>query len=96
MDHADVGMLEPGNGLRFLLEARMQLRIGGEMSRKDLDRYGTLQPGVASAIHLSHTACAKRGLNLIRPESRTWKQCHRQWRLYLRNPFLLEILESAA
>src|ERR1700691_5410884 len=78
MDNADVGMLQPGNSLGFRLEARVQLWVGRQMSRQDLDGYRTLQPGVARAIHLSHAARAKERLNLIWSELRTWDKCHRQ------------------
>ena len=60
------------------------------MSGQDFNRYRTLQPCVQGAIHFAHAACSEQRLDLVRPESCARDQCHRPWRLYLRNPIVFE------
>ena len=54
----DVRMVERRERLRFALEAREPLRIGGERGRQDLDRDVAIELGIARAIDLAHAAGA--------------------------------------
>jgi hypothetical protein len=42
MNNADVGMLQPRDGFRLLLEPRMQIWTGGQMSGQDFNGYRAL------------------------------------------------------
>ena len=46
------------------------------MCRENLDSYCALQPGIAGAINLTHTAGAYQAFDLVGPESRTRDDCH--------------------
>ena len=48
----DIGMVERGQDLRFALEARQSLRIGGEDFRQDFERNVAIQLRVAGAVDL--------------------------------------------
>ena len=50
VDRADVGMVERREQVRFALESRDAVGIGGEGTRKDLERYVAVEPGIARAI----------------------------------------------
>ena len=59
-------MIQGGDGARFLLETPQTIAIASERFRQDLDRYVTVEPGIASTIHFAHTAGAKRRENFVR------------------------------
>jgi hypothetical protein len=80
IQRANVRVREFGHGFGFALQALLQRRIGGLGSRKDLDRYLALQPGIAGAIYLSHAASAQRRLDLIGTEAGTSAEAHGAWR----------------
>jgi hypothetical protein len=63
-----LGMIQGRNRPRLTLKALLRLSIFRKIRRENLDGYGSLQPSIASAIHLAHAARAERLLNLIRPE----------------------------
>ena len=79
---ADVRMLERRNRARLPLEPLAQLRVGGQRRGKHFDRDGTVEPGVARAIHLAHAPGPERRDHLIRPESDARRHRHRVGRLY--------------
>src|SRR5258708_6014331 len=66
----DVWMVEPGEGLRFLLETTQSLRILGEVSRQNFDCHVAVEFGVMSTIHDPHSALADKRADLVTPESR--------------------------
>ena len=49
-----LGMVQRGEGLRFVPEPGGALGIRGEHLGQDLDRDVAIQAGVAGAIHLAH------------------------------------------
>jgi hypothetical protein len=57
-EHADVWMIQGGDGLSFPFEALLAKRIGGKMRREDLDSDCAFEPHVPCAIHLPHPARA--------------------------------------
>ena len=61
-------MVERGDGARLLLEAAHAIGIVGNGLGKDLDGDRAIQAGIASAIHLAHSALADMALNFIRTE----------------------------
>ena len=68
MDVRDVGVIQRGQKLRLTLEPREAIGIAGKESREDLDRDVAIQLLVAGTIHLSHSAFAKFGENVIWPD----------------------------
>ena len=68
-DGADVGMAQRGDRLRFPLEPRLPLGVGGDMRGQDLDGNGSLQPSVGRFIDLTHAPGPEGGLDLIRAEA---------------------------
>ena len=49
-------MIQRGCGSRFLLETPQAVRVGGHELGQDLDCDFAVQPGIARAIDLAHTA----------------------------------------
>ena len=72
----DVRMVQCGNGARFVLETTDTIRVGGELSRQDLDRYITTKAGVVRAVDLAHAASAEEGHDVVRAEASTGCQKH--------------------
>src|SRR5450755_815060 len=72
----DIGMAEAGNGAGFAVKALAKVWVRGEVTGQDLDGNGAVQAGVAGTIHFAHSARAHRGLNLVRPEHRSGRECH--------------------
>jgi hypothetical protein len=68
VEDADVGMVEPRDGLRLALETRAHFAVGREMLREHLDGDVAAQARVARAIHL---ACRPR-----RAGDRRVRRCH--------------------
>jgi hypothetical protein len=64
-DLGDVWMIERGEDLRFAMTARAPVGIGGERIRQDFQRDVATEFGIAGAIHLTHSAFANGGNNLI-------------------------------
>jgi hypothetical protein len=54
---------------RFTLEAPQSIGIGGKRGGQHLDRHVALQPGVARAIHLAHSAGTDQMQDLVRTET---------------------------
>ena len=67
--HADVWMIQGGDGLGFPFEPLLANRIGGKMRREDLDSDRAFESHVPCAIHLSHPARAQPRRDLIGSES---------------------------
>ena len=68
VDRTDVRMVQGREQACFAREARTALVIGHEDRRQHLDRNLATELAIASAIHLSHPASAKRAKNAIRTE----------------------------
>ena len=62
-------MFERRRGTRFLLETRASPGIGDEFWGQHLQRDLTVEPDVASAIHVAHSAAAKRRDDLVVAEA---------------------------
>ena len=71
VDGRNMRMFQGGKRLRFPLEAGKPLGITGEGVGKYLEGNLAVQPGVAGAIHLAHSARAKRRDDLVRPDPGT-------------------------
>jgi hypothetical protein len=69
VDRHDVGMRERGDRLRFTLEPRGALGIGGEELGQDLDRDRAIEPRVARLVDLTHTAGAERTQDFVGTET---------------------------
>ena len=66
---ADVGMVERGDTLGLALEARPELRVGGELRREQLQGHVPREAGVAGPINLAHAPRAETGCHFVRTES---------------------------
>jgi hypothetical protein len=69
VDMRDVRMIEGGERLRFARKPGQAIGIAGEGVRKDLQRDVAIQLRIVRSIHLTHSACAESGQNLIRADS---------------------------
>ena len=76
-DADDVRMRERGDGLRFALEPRPPIGVGGERGRQDLDRHVTLEPRVPGAIDLAHSAFANRREDFVGAQTGGGGERHR-------------------
>ena len=76
VDGADVGMVERRQHLRFALESRQPVRVGGHRRRQYLDGDVTLQLAVAGAIDLAHAARAQGPDDGVDAEPRARLQRH--------------------
>jgi hypothetical protein len=54
VQHANVGMIEARDRLRFTIEALFHFRILREVRRHDFDRDDAVQPGGLGFIHIRH------------------------------------------
>ena len=59
VERADMGMAQAGDGAGLALEAQQLVGTGREPLRQELDRHGTIEPGVEGAIDLAHPAGAE-------------------------------------
>ena len=64
-------MIQRRQRLRFALEPREPVRIGGKELRQDLDRHVAIELRIAGAIHLAHSARADGLRDFVRAESRS-------------------------
>ena len=76
VQRTDVGVLQPGDGARFALEALAEAGVPRSVARRDLDGDPAVEPGVARPVHLSHAAGAQRRFDDIRTERAANSQCH--------------------
>jgi hypothetical protein len=67
---------ELGDCLGFALQPMAKIRVGRKIGRKDLDSYVAFESGVASAIHLSHSAGAERGEDFVWSELHSSREGH--------------------
>ena len=65
VDRDDVGVGQPGGGLRLAGEALPDVLLEGELGRQDLDGDPALEPLVAGAVHHAHAATADLALDGI-------------------------------
>jgi hypothetical protein len=70
VDGENVGMIERGNGLRFLLETAKAIRIMIERFREDFQGDIAPEPSVASTVDFAHAARTQLRLNRVWAELR--------------------------
>ena len=68
VDRHDVRMVQGAGGLRLVGESLASCRIGSG-AREHLDRHIALQPWIASAIHVTHTARAQGADDVVGTET---------------------------
>jgi hypothetical protein len=83
VQHADVRMVQGGDRAGFSLEARLEIAIGRDMFRQDLDGDDAIEPHILRAVDLAHSARADGSENFIRPETTSNAQRHRRLRIGL-------------
>src|SRR6476646_10206336 len=76
VDSGDVRMVERGKNLRFAPEAGHSFGVLRNGCRQDLDSGVAVQPRVARAVHLAHSAFTKRADHLIGADSRADREAH--------------------
>jgi hypothetical protein len=64
-DRENVGMAQSGGGFGLDLEALQSIRFGGDKLGENFDGDVAIQPGIAGAVDLAHTAGAERCENFI-------------------------------
>ena len=73
--------------LRFALEPRERVGIGGDGLGQDLDRDVAIELPVPRPVHLPHPARAERREDLVGTETRTGSKVSSDWRgLYTAAP----------
>ena len=75
----DVGMIQRGEGLGFTLEASETVGVMREFLGEDLDRHVAIQPGVARAIDLPHSAFANRRADFVNAQTSTGSEGQEIW-----------------
>jgi hypothetical protein len=75
-DRGDIRMAQRSEKLRLPLEPGDAVRIRRERVGQQLQRDVAAQAGVAGAIHLTHAARAKSGLDDIRAQVGPWLDAH--------------------
>src|SRR6266851_1981920 len=83
-------MIQRGCGSRFLLETPQAVRVGGHELGQDLDCDFAVQPGIARAIDLAHTARPQGRANFILPENGSGSQFH-AWGTVYRGRFVKRV-----
>src|SRR5216117_1906326 len=68
VQRADVRMRQAGDRLRLPLEAKAQLRVAAELRRQYFHRHRAIEPRVARAVDLAHSAGADGRDDLVRPQ----------------------------
>ena len=69
VQRADMRMIECGDAPRLALETGLELGVGCEQRREDLDGDRSSEPGVSRLIHLAHSPCADQRDDLVRTEA---------------------------
>jgi hypothetical protein len=69
VEHADVGVLEGGDGAGLPLEACPADRVRGEVRGEDLEGDGAAEAGVAGLLNLAHAPGPEKAEDLVRPEA---------------------------
>ena len=64
-------MVQRGQHFGFPLEAGQPVRVGRERLGQHLERHVPVERGVASLIHLAHTALTNQANDFVRAERRT-------------------------
>jgi catechol 2,3-dioxygenase-like lactoylglutathione lyase family enzyme len=76
VDLRDVRMVERGQHLRLALKSRNAIGIEGKQLRQNFDRDVAIQPRIARAIHLAHSAGTYQRQDFVRAETSTRSQSH--------------------
>jgi hypothetical protein len=76
VDLCDVWMIERGQHFGLELESAESLHVARELGRQDFERDVAVQPGIAGAVDLPHSAFAQFGQDFVRADSRPWGQGH--------------------
>ncbi len=76
MNGGDVWMVERGKHLRFAPEAGHPVGILSKGGWQHLDCGVPVQPRIARAVHLTHSALTKRADHLVRTDSRADRKAH--------------------
>ena len=69
VDRADVRVVQRGDRPRLVLEAQPRFRVGRERAGQHLDGDRAIEPGVARAVDLAHSARAERGDDFVGTET---------------------------
>ena len=77
-DGKNVGMIQRRRGACFLREALHAVAVSRKRCWQNLDGNGAVQPRIVGAIHFAHSARADQGLDLVRPQLCSGRECH-EW-----------------
>ncbi len=70
VDSQNVGVVQRGDGARFLLDTPQPVCVLRQRLRQHLDRHVAPEPRVSCAVHFPHASGAQRRDDLIGPEFR--------------------------
>jgi hypothetical protein len=86
VEHAEVGMVETGNGSRPALETRSTLGVLREFGRQHLDRDVATEPRVLRAVDLAHAPGADRGHDFVGAKANAGSEGHGFGGLFVVDP----------
>ncbi len=76
VQHANVRMIQAGDGLGLALKTLSENGIFGEMRRKNFDGDGAVQARIACAVNFAHASRAERRQDFVWAEASARGQCH--------------------
>ncbi len=82
VQHADVWMIQAGDGFCFALEPLLVYRIRRKLRGQNLDGNAALQPRITRTVHLAHSARTQRREDFVGPEFGARSKRHTWPRLY--------------
>src|ERR1700694_2909277 len=82
VEHADMRMIQAGNGPRFTLEALPGLGIVRDAGGKNLDGHRAVESRVLCTVHLAHATRTDGSEDLIGPQASSSRKRHKSDRFY--------------
>ena len=76
VEHADVRVVQAGDGLGFALKARLDLRVTSDLRGQNLDRDLAIESNVAGAVDLAHATFSEFPGDFVISEGATNQRVH--------------------
>jgi hypothetical protein len=76
VDGDDLGMIERGDGVRFVHEAGLAIAVGRHVRSQHLERDVAPQPRIVGPVDGAHAALAQHGDQLVGADATSWSECH--------------------
>jgi len=76
MNHANVRMMQPGDGSRLAFEPRARFRLFRDMLEKYFDGNVAIESRIMGLVDFAHTACTDQFNDLVMTKTRSGRQGH--------------------